>query len=310
MTTQLIHKKCSPTILFVYNRPRHTAEALRALAANTLAAQTPLVIYSDAARGEADASLVQETRNLLKTISGFASVTIHERERNFGLADSITDGVTNVIREYGRAIVLEDDIITSPNFLEYMNAALARYEHEERIMHVAAHVLSISPAGLPESFFMRQSSCWGWATWARAWRHFHRRGQEFIDTFTPDDIKKFNLDGAYDYWSQLLANENGTLKTWAVYWYACVFSQGGLCLHPRQSLVQNIGFDGSGENCGAERGEASVFEAKAPTSFPDILEEQEPAMRRYQQQLRQAQPQSLWRKIRGFFAKSRHAYLS
>jgi hypothetical protein len=288
----------APVVLFVYNRPQHVVETLRALAANTLAADTPLVVYSDAARGEADTHMVDETRRLLKTISGFNSVTINERERNFGLADSITDGVSNVISEYGRAIVLEDDIVTSPHFLEYMNTALTRYEHEERVMHIAAHMLPITSKGLPESFFLRQSSCWGWATWARAWRHFHRQGRKFIDTFTRDDISRFNLDGAYDYWNQLLANENRALKTWAIYWYACVFSRNGLCLHPSQSLVQNIGFDGSGENCGDGKCEEKVFGVKAPTSYPDIFEEHVPAMRRYQRQLRGETPQRNWGRIR------------
>ena len=297
----------APVVLFVYKRPRHTVETIQALAANGLAAQTPLFVYSDAAKGEADVSLVEQVRFFLKTITGFASVVIHEREYNFGLADSISDGVTSVIREYGRAIVLEDDIVTSPHFLEYMNTALARYEHEERVMHIAAHIPKISPKGLPESFFLRQSSCWGWATWERAWRCFHRQGQNFINTFTPDDIKRFNLDGAYDYWSQLLANENCALKTWAVYWYACVFSHGGLCLHPRQSLAQNIGFDGSGENCGVGEKEAAVFGTKAPAFYPAIFEEYEPAIRRYQRQLRGMTSQRRLGKIRDFFSELLHA---
>jgi len=283
----------APVVLFVYNRPIHTAETLRALAANTLANQTPLIVYSDAARSENDSHLVDETRRLLKTIVGFASVIVHEREKNLGLADSIADGVSAVISEYGRVIIVEDDIVTSPYFLEYMNTALDRYEKDEKVMHIAAHMQPISIKGLPESFFLRQSSCWGWATWARAWQHFHRRGQEFVNIFTEDDIKRFNLDGAYDYWSQLLANVNGSLKTWAVYWYACVFIKGGLCLHPRQSLVQNIGFDGSGENCGTGEGEAKVSKIKAPTSYPDIIKEHKTAMQRFQRQLHTAPAQSL-----------------
>jgi len=290
----------APVVLLTYNRPRHTLETLRALAANNLAAQTPLIVYSDAAKSEANAPQVAEVRKQLNAINGFASVTIHERERNFGLADSIADGVTNTVRDHGRAIVLEDDIVVSPYFLEYMNAALVRYEHEERVMHIAAHMLPILADGLPESFFLRQSSCWGWATWARAWRHFHRRGQEFIQTFTTDDIRRFNLDGAYDYWSQLLSNESGALKTWAVYWYACVFSKGGLCLHPKQSLAQNIGFDGSGENCGVGQDDMPVLEAKAPSLYPDIVEEHSVAMRRYQRQLRGTAPQSRFGIIRNF----------
>ena len=291
---------CAPVVLFTYNRPEHTRRTLSALAANTLAARTPLIIYSDAARHDKDKPAVDAVRAFAGSAAGFASVTVHERERNFGLADSIADGVSATIRDHSRAIVLEDDIVTSLHFLEYMNEALARYEHEERVMHIAAHMPPISAEGLPESFFLRQSSCWGWGTWARAWRHFHRQGQEFIDAFSPADIKRFNLDGAYDYWSQLLANENGALKTWAVYWYACVFSQGGLCLHPRRSLVRNIGFDGSGENCGVAAGESSVTGVRAPGFYPDVPEENRPAMQRYQQYLRGGEPTGFWGRLRRF----------
>lgn len=291
----------SPVVIFTFNRPSHLRRTLQALAANTLAVQTPLVAYSDAARNTKDAPLVDEVRDILKNTTGFASVTVNNRERNIGLADSIVDGVSDVIRRYGRAVVLEDDIIVSPYFLDYMNTALARYEHEERVMHIAAHMLRIPVMRLPESFFLRQSSCWGWATWERAWQHFHRQGEKFIRSFTPDDIIRFNLDGAYDYWGQLLANENGLLKTWAVYWYACVFSQGGLCLHPRQSLAQNIGFDGSGENCAVGESDVPVFRTKSPSFYPDFFEEHGPAMRRYKRELRRAGPKTRWGVVQNFF---------
>ena len=330
----------APVVLFVYNRPRHAAATLAALAANAPAARTPLIIYADGARGEVDVPLVSQTRALFKDVTGFASLTVHERENNHGLADSVAGGVTEVMREYGRAIVLEDDIVTSPHFLEYMNAALERYAPEERVMHIAAHLPALN-GGLPESFFLRQSSCWGWASWEQAWRHFHRRREEFIRAFSPKDIRRFNLDGACDYWRQLVANENGALETWTVYWYACVFSRDGLCLHPRHSspvknsnrrarrgkiggrlvfapgatgaktrrepiltkygatrqlfnradsLVQNIGFDGSGENCGPGKSEATADHAPAPQSWPVRLEEHRKAMRRCQARLRGDRP--------------------
>lgn len=240
----------APVVLFVYARPWHARRTVEALAANADAPETDLVIFSDAARNEKDAPAVREVREWLPSITGFRSVTIHERQENLGLADSIINGVSSVISRYGRVIVVEDDLITSPYFLRYMNDALELYAHDDKVMHVAGYMFPMDTDGLPETVFLRQSSCWGWATWERAWRHFTRDSTSIINRFSEEDIYRFNLDGTMDYWSQLMANHTGTLRTWAVFWYASVFMRGGLCLHPRECLVHNCGFDGSGENCG------------------------------------------------------------
>ncbi len=240
----------APVALFVYARPKHTQKTVEALIKNTLADRTNLYIFSDAPRSECDSIAVSQVREYISKIQGFKSISLIIKKQNMGLADSIIDGVSMLAHRYGKVIVLEDDLVTSPYFLHYMNEALSIYENDDRVMHIAGYIPPINTKDLPETFFLRQSSCWGWATWERAWKFFSRDGNRFIQTFRPEDIRRFNLDGAYDYWSQLLANEEGKLKTWAVYWYATVFSRSGLCLHPRESLVENIGFDGSGENCG------------------------------------------------------------
>lgn len=279
-------KSTAPIALFVYARPQHTKATVEALAANEMADRSELFVFSDAPRSEKDADAVAEVREYIRGIKGFAAVHVNERSRNFGLADSIVDGVGDLVSRFGNVIVLEDDVLTSPYFLRYMNDALERYRDEERVMQIDAHMFPVLPEGLPDSFFLRISFSWGWATWERAWRHFHRRGREYIDSFTPDDINKFNLDGAFDHWSHLLKNEEGSMKTWAVYWYACIFSRGGLCLYPRRSLAQNIGLDGSGENCGVAQSDLPVLGVKAPAFYPDVFEEHGEAMRRYQRQLR------------------------
>jgi len=263
----------APVALFAYARPDHLRMTVEALAQNELARDTELIVFSDGMRTETDGPAVAAVRDYLKGVSGFASVTVHERARNFGLADSIVDGVSRTVERYGRVIVIEDDIVTSPFFLRYMNEALERYADEPRVMHIAGYMLDIDPKEMPESFFMRQSSCWGWATWKRAWQFFHRDGAAHIRSFAPEDIQRFNLDGAYDYWGQLLANESGLLKSWAIYWYACVFSKNGLCLHPRVSLVENIGHDGSGINCGVSTVFGGPASAAPVECFPEIIEE-------------------------------------
>ena len=245
----------APIVMFVYNRPRHTLLSVEALQQNELAKESDLIIYSDASKSESQADAVREVRQYISQIDGFRSVTIVEREINFGLARSIIDGVTSVVNKYGRIIVLEDDIVTSPHFLTFMNDALGAYRDEEKVMHISGYMFPIDTSGLPETFFLRTASCWGWATWDRAWRHFRKDPLRVISEYSEQEIYRFNMDGACGFWSQVLKNANGLINTWAVFWYASVFEEDGLCLHPAVSMVDNIGNDDTGMHCG----KSSVF---------------------------------------------------
>lgn len=244
-------ERLAPVVLFAYARPDHTRRTLAALATNPLADQSDLIVYADAAQREADAEAVRAVRALVRSATGFRSVTIVERPENFGLARNIIEGVTEVCNHYGRVIVLEDDIVTSPSFLSFMNAALERYADEPCAWHVSGWNYPIDPEGLGDAFFWRAMNCWGWATWADRWAFFKKEPQLLIEYWDSVKIERFNLDGAYDFWGQVTANQKGITSTWAVFWYATIFENNGLCLNPAQSLVRNIGHDGSGENCGS-----------------------------------------------------------
>ena len=128
----------APILLFVYNRPAHAKRAIEALLHNTLAAESELFIYSDAARSPEDCKSVNEVRSFIHSVNGFKKVHIIEREKNYGLARSIIDGVTTQVNAYGRTIVLEDDLVTAPYFLQFMNSALEMYKDEPRIGHIQA----------------------------------------------------------------------------------------------------------------------------------------------------------------------------
>jgi hypothetical protein len=240
----------SPIVLFAFARPDHILRTLEALAANVLADQSDLIVYSDAARNESEAVKVRAVRDLVNAASGFRSLTVIERETNYGLARNIVEGVTEVCKHYGRVIVLEDDIVTSPHFLSFMNAALDRYADDPCVWHVSGWNYPIDPEGLGDAFFWRAMNCWGWATWADRWEFFQKDPQCLIESWDEEKIKRFNLDGAHDFWGQITANQAGNLDTWAIFWYATIFENGGLCLNPARSFVSNIGHDGSGENCG------------------------------------------------------------
>jgi len=248
----------APIALFVYNRPEHTKRTLETLREDLLACRTELIIFSDGPKSQKDQPKVQEVRELLQRVDGFRSVTIREAEGNRGLAKSIAEGVTQVVNEHGRVIVLEDDLIVSPYFLSYMNDALELYEDVDQVMHVCGYWFPVVWLDRPETFFLRYPSSWGWGTWKRAWQHFRKDPEGLKKSLTKADIQRFNLDGSVNIWEQVLHNLDGKADTWAVFWYASLFSRGGLSLYPSRSLVQNAGMDGSGQHCLA----TSIYENK------------------------------------------------
>jgi hypothetical protein len=240
----------APIALFVYNRPRHTRSTLQALRANALASQSDLFVFSDAARKPEAAAGVEEVRQLLRSIDGFKSVAVVERTSNLGLAASITEGLNELCGRYGRAIVLEDDLATSPHFLDYMNAALERYEPEDRVMQISGHMFLATLHTSADAIFLPFITSWGWATWARAWRHYDPLARNYPRLAgDPALRRRFDLDGHYPYFKMLQAQQHGRIDSWAIRWYLSVFFRDGLALYPKKSLVRNLGFDGSGVNC-------------------------------------------------------------
>ena len=240
----------APIVLFVYNRPWHTQQTVEALQKNKLASESELFIYSDDAKNDDARVSVDEVRKYIDNITGFKKITVIKRDKNWGLADSIIDGVTKIVNEYGKIIVLEDDLVTSPYFLKFMNEALEFYKDEKKIWHISGWNYPIETAGLNNVFLWRLMNCWGWATWANRWEYYEKDVYKTMQEFSKDDIKRFNLDGVEDFFGQVTANYEKKINTWAIFWYATIFKKNGLCLNPTQTFVENIGNDASGANCG------------------------------------------------------------
>ena len=240
----------APIVLFVYNRPWHIKQTIEALQKNELANESELFIYSDAPKNKEAEKKVKEVREYIKTIDGFKKVTIIERKKNWGLANNIIDGVTKIINEYGKIIVLEDDLVTSPYFLKFMNEALEFYEREKKVWHISGWNYPIRLDYRKSVFLWRWMNCWGWGTWKDRWDNLITDVDILINSISKKDIKKFNLDGAEKAWQRLILNKEKKLKTWAVFWNATIFVNNGLCMNPVNSFVYNIGLDGTGTHCG------------------------------------------------------------
>lgn len=245
------NRELAPIVLFVYNRLQHTEQTVNALVKNDLAKDSDLFIFSDSPSADSHREGVQAVRRYIHQIQGFRSITIVERSENWGLARNIIDGVTGIIKKYGKVIVLEDDLVTSKYFLTYMNQALNEYEPQKEVMHINGYLYPIDTVELPETYFLRFPLPWGWATWQDRWVYFERNAEKLISEFTPSDIYDFNLEGTNpNFWEQVLLNKEKKMYTWYIFWYAAVFTHKGLCLYPNQTLVKNIGFDGTGIHCG------------------------------------------------------------
>ncbi len=241
----------APVCLFAYNRPVHLAQTIAHLARNELADQTPLIVYSDAAKDPAALAGVQEVRAICQRITGFASVTVVERDVNWGLARSIIDGVTATVNRFGMVIVLEDDLLTSPYFLRYMNDALAIYRDDERVISAHGYLLPMRGQH-PETFFLRGTDCWGWGTWKRGWDFFCESGPELLAQLRQSRREReFDYDNTYDFVRMLEDQIAGRNDSWAIRWYASAFLADKLTLYPGKSLVANIGNDGTGIHSGS-----------------------------------------------------------
>jgi hypothetical protein len=239
----------APIALFTYNRFWHIQRTVEALQRNVLATDSELFVFSDGPKTEEDRKLVELVREYLQTITGFRNVTIIARDKNLGLAQSIIAGVTEITRSYGRIIILEDDMVTSPYFLQFMNEALEFYKDEEKVISIHGYVYPVK-AQLPETFFLKGADCWGWATWNRGWDLFERDGNKLLSELKERSITRgFDFDGSYPYTKQLSDQVRGKNNSWAIRWYASAFLRNKLTLYPGRSLVQNIGFDSSGAHC-------------------------------------------------------------
>ena len=240
----------SPILLFVYNRPAHTRRCIESLSRNSLAVESELFIYADGAKDQTVADEVEEVRQYIRSIQGFKKVTLIERNENWGLARNIIDGVSTQVQKYGKVIVLEDDLVVAPHFLRFMNDALETYQDEPKVGHIQACDFT-QDASLPDTFLIKWTGSWGWATWERAWKHFNPNGKELLQELEARKLTyTFDFNGKYGFTRMLRRQIEGKNNSWAIRWNASLFLKDILSLNVGRSLVQNEGFDGSGTNCG------------------------------------------------------------
>jgi len=246
----------APIVLFVYNRPEHTRRTVEALKRCVLSSESDIYIFADGPKENANENLrenIIKVKKYVHEIEGFKSVTIEEASQNKGLAESVISGVSKVIKKYGRAIVVEDDIIAHPFFLRFMNEALECYKERQQIFAISATMekFAIPTNYKADVFLTYRFGSWGWATWQDRWNSVCWDIDEFpiIQHPTKKQIKDF-CRGGEDLWPMLKSQHEGYIDSWAIRFGYNMSLQQKLCLRPTRSFVSNVGMDGSGIHCG------------------------------------------------------------
>ncbi len=241
----------APIILFAYNRPDHTRRLIASLLRNQEAANSILYIFIDGAKREDEREKVLAVQRLARAIEGFKEVRITVQERNKGLAASVIDGVTQVLQQHPSAIVLEDDLVVSEDFLSFMNEALALYRDRQDIWSISGYTPALS---LPhdyrhDAFLVPRPQCWGWATWRDRWEGIDWAVKEFDKMTSRAQRNTFNR-GGNDLYRSLDMERHGRIESWAVRWCYAAFLQQAYTLNPVASKVQNRGMMESDSHAG------------------------------------------------------------
>ncbi|WP_162623273.1 glycosyltransferase [Confluentibacter sediminis] len=236
-------KRLAPICLFTYNRLSETQQTVAALQQNFLAKESDLFIFSDGAKIDDGTLKIKEVRTFLKNISGFKSVTLFESKKNKGLANSIIDGVTKLLLTHESVIVLEDDLITTPNFLDFMNQALEYYKADDTIYTINGYSPLIKNMDLDTFYLHSRCFPWGWATWKKNWNKAYfdkeniRKHISLNSNVLPNFDKYIGDDASY----MLLETLNNKINSWYIRWVFNNYLENKKSIFPVLSKVQNIG---------------------------------------------------------------------
>lgn len=258
-----------PIAFFAYKRHEHTRKALTALQDNIGFDPSLLHIFCDGARRPEDIPLVEQTRKVIReTVSPESTIVL--RNENWGLSKSIIAGTTALTKQFGSVIVLEDDLITSPRFLSYMSRALDLYAHDDKVMQISGHMFPMTVPTADDAVFLPFPTSWGWATWKRAWDHFDPEMRQMSLLEQNRKLRRqFDLNGSFPYYKMACRQQRGDIDSWAIRWYLSMFFRGGIVLYPKETLVSNTGFDGSGRHCPSSH-ETQDLGDSVYERFPDV----------------------------------------
>ncbi|MDB3986944.1 glycosyltransferase [bacterium] len=242
----------APIALFVYNRLNHIKKVIEALKKNLIAEKSKIYIFSDFSDSGEGQNKIKKIRKYLRNINGFKEVNIIERKNNYGTSKNITGGLDYIFKKYNKCIILEDDILVSKNFLSQMNYFLEKFNKNKKIASIEGYMYPVNfRKDIPDYFFLKGTGCWGWATWKRSWKNYEGSVDKLLKNFSAKKelVTDFDYYNSYPYYKMLKKQKWSKKKSWAIRWYASNFIKDNYTIYFKNTLVKNIGLDGSGENC-------------------------------------------------------------
>lgn len=273
----------APIVLFCFNRPAHLQQTVESLQMNTLAPESELYIYSDGPKHVEEAEVVSEVRKYISGVTGFKNVTIFESQQNKGLATSVIAGVSHVLSKYPKVIVLEDDMLSTTDFLSFMNQALDVYMERGDVFSVTGYTPPIDiPKGYPHDLYLvPRASSWGWGTWAHKWAKADWQVTDFPVLQNSASLRQEFNKGGDDLWPMLAKQQRGVIDSWAIRWTYSQFQNNAYGLYPVHSKIRNIGTDGSGTNFTFKSGEYGQEMAEGGVQMPADLVPDEKMVRAF-----------------------------
>lgn len=263
----------APIAVFAFNRPKHLEQTLYSLSKNYGAENSELYIFIDGPKTETDIKMISECNSIaLSYEKQFRKLYIETNSVNLGLANSIIGGISKLLKLNNNLIIIEDDLVTSEYFLDFMNRGLAKYENNLNVASIHGFVLPFKRR-LTSPFFLRGADCWGWATWSNRWELFISNGTRLLDELEAQKLTyEFDLNGAYPFTQMLRDQILGKNNSWAIRWHASMFLLNKLTLYPSETYVNNIGFDGSGTHTGNTNVYYSAL-SRIQQQLPEVVEE-------------------------------------
>jgi hypothetical protein len=269
-----------PVVIFCYDRLDMISQTVASLKKNWLANETPVYIFSDGAKGPSDKDNVNQVRQYIRTITGFQKITILERECNFGLAVNIVSGVSKILESYEAVIVLEDDIVTAPYFLDFMNDALDAYSDDLKVCQVAGYSFLEryeSHYNLDDTYFIKGADCLAWGTWKRAWSSYRSDSINlYSDIVSRNLTRSINRGDSYNYMKMLASNASGVTNSWAINWLSHNIIEDRYVLFPLKSLALHIGVDNRATNytiSGLDALNVDIFKGKVEVVIQEVTEQ-------------------------------------
>lgn len=245
----------APIIIFVYNRPEHTVKTIESLSKNYMAKESEVYIFSDSAKNDNSVSTVMLVREYIDSLqykSYFKSVHIEKNLSNKGLANSVIQGVSDIIKKFGKVIVVEDDLVSNINFISFMNGALDYYCNDNRIWSISGYNLPIIiPQDYKEDVYLSYRGCsWGWATWVDRWEKVDWNVVDYKEFKKSKKLRSKINRGGRDMANMLDMQMEGKIDSWAIRWCYCQSKLDMFTVYPVVTKIKNIGLDGSGTHGG------------------------------------------------------------